>query len=231
VTLNTPADLCQAAARVGLSLPEGKAAALLGYAALLERWNQRINLTASRTVAEILERQVLDCLMADLLPWPKPSGSEPLQVVDIGSGAGLPGLVIALRHPEFQVTTLERTGKKVSFQQEAVRTLGMTNIRVSQEDALSHARGPGGARYDVALARAFADLADTLPLAGELLRRPEPGGSAGGVLRTFKGRKLAEEIAAVLSEVRGRFAEEILQRPYEIPGTAVAGVIVQFQRI
>ncbi len=98
------------------------------------------------------------------------------------------------------------------------------NFQALQQDAREHGEGAGHGYYDAATARAFADLADTLPLAAELLRR-------GGVLRTFKGRKLADEIAAIPPEVRAQFAPEIVQRPYEVPGTSVAGVLVQFERI
>ena len=203
--LKTPVDLTRAAMGVGLSLTPDEAERLVAYAQLLQRWNQRINLTASRTLADILERQVLDALMADLLPWP----GTVLHVVDIGSGAGLPGLLIALRHPAFFVTTLERVGKKASFQ---------------QEDGAQHAAGVGHQRYDAALARAFADLAHTLPLAARLLR-------PGGLLRTFKGRKLPEELAAIPPDVRKLFRDEVVQHPYAVPETQVAGVLVQFQRI
>ena len=155
MTLTTPADLSRAAARVGVILTEGESERLVAFGELLRRWNQRINLTASRSLSEILERQVLDCLMIDLLPWP----GEALHVVDIGSGAGLPGLLVALRHPLFQVTSLERTGKKISFQQEAARLLELNRVSLLREDAWAYAAGGGSGRYDVALARAFADLA------------------------------------------------------------------------
>ncbi len=234
MTLRLPADLCRAAATQGIVLSESEATRLVQFAELLQRWNQRINLTASRTVEDILERQVLDCLMGDLLPWPSAAAGQTLQVVDIGSGAGLPGLVIALRHPQFQVTLLERTAKKISFQREAVRLLELPQVTLLQEDAWSHAARIGHRRYDVALARAFADLAATLPLAAELLR-------PGGWLRTFKGKKLPQELAAIPPGVRSLFATEIVQRSYEVPGTALggtapggagpAGTLVQFQRL
>lgn len=219
MTLTTPADLSRAAARVGVILTEGESERLVAFGELLRRWNQRINLTASRSLSEILERQVLDCLMIDLLPWP----GEALHVVDIGSGAGLPGLLVALRHPLFQVTSLERTGKKISFQQEAARLLELNRVSLLREDAWAYAAGGGSGRYDVALARAFADLASTLPLAAELLK-------AGGLLRTFKGAKLSEELEKIPADVRALFTDEVEQRPYQVPDSRTAGILVQFRR-
>lgn len=226
-TLDTPAQLKAAAAHAGLGLSDEEATGLIVYGTLLEQWNRHINLTASRGLAEILERQILDCLMIDALPWPTPlaaGGGTRLEVVDIGSGAGLPGLIVALRHPDFQVTSLERTGKKASFQQEAARQLGLTNVMIVQDDARKHASGPGRGHYQVALARGFADLTATLPLAADLL-------GPGGVLRTFKGRKLPDEMAAVPPAVRRLFAANAVELPYHVPGTSVAGVLVQFTRL
>jgi 16S rRNA (guanine527-N7)-methyltransferase len=217
---STAASLALAAAGVGVPLTDGEAERLFAYAGLLQHWNRSINLTASESLAEILERQVLDCLMVERLPWE----GEALVVADIGSGAGLPGLVLAVKHPLWSVTSLERVAKKVTFQREAVRILGLSNVTVLREDAAEHAAGEGRAHYDVALARAYADLARTLPLAAGLLR-------PGGVLRTYKGRKLAEERAAIPRDLRALFAHESREIGYGIPGTEVAGIVVEFRRV
>jgi len=219
MTLTSPADLSHAAASMGVRLSEEESERLVAFAELLLHWNQRINLTASHSLSDILERQVLDCLMIELLPWPEAA----LHIVDIGSGAGLPGLIVALRHPRFHVTSLERTGKKISFQQEAARLLGLTQVSLLREDARDHAAGGGSGRYDIALARAFADLATTLPLAAGLLK-------PGGLLRTFKGGKLPEELANIPGSVRALYSGEVEQRPYRVPDSRVAGILVQFQR-
>jgi 16S rRNA (guanine527-N7)-methyltransferase len=204
---------------VGVVLSEGESERLVAFGELLHRWNQRINLTGPGSLSDILERQVLDCLMIDLLPWP----GHALHVADIGSGAGLPGLIVALRHPDFEVTSLERTGKKISFQQEAVRLLELTRVSLLREDAWSHARAGGSGRYDVALARGFADLASTLPLAAALLK-------PGGLLRTFKGAKLSAELEKIPAGTRALFSREFEQRAYPVPETGAAGILVQFRR-
>ena len=218
--LSTATDLLQAAAGAGVPLTDGEAERLFAYAGLLQHWNRSINLTASGTLEQILERQVLDCLMVERIPWE----GEALTAADIGSGAGLPGLVLAVKHPRWSVTCLERVAKKATFQQEAVRILGLANVTVRREDAAEHAAREGRGRYDVALARAYADLARTLPVAAGLLR-------PGGVLRTYKGRKLAEERAAIPAEVRAQFAPDPRESGYAIPGSEVAGIIVEFRRV
>jgi 16S rRNA (guanine527-N7)-methyltransferase len=157
--------------------------------------------------------------MVERLPW----AGDALAAVDIGSGAGLPGLLLAIRHPAWTVVSLERVSKKVTFQQEAARVLGLGNVTVLREDALAHAAGPGRARYDVALARAYADLARTLPLAADLLR-------AGGAFRTYKGRKLREEQTAIPADVRSQFAKDVFERGYSIPNSDVAGFVVEYRR-
>jgi 16S rRNA (guanine527-N7)-methyltransferase len=218
--LSTPADLLQAATAAGISLRAPESERLVAYAELLMHWNRSINLTASATLAEILERQVLDCLMVERLPW----ASDTVEAVDIGSGAGLPGLLLAILHPGWSLTSLERVAKKATFQQEAVRVLALPNVTVLREDAAQHAAESGHGRYDVAFSRAFADLARTLPLAAELLR-------SGGVLRTYKGRKLREEQMAIPAEIRARFASEVFERGYSIPGSDVAGFIVEYRKL
>lgn len=218
--LRTAEDLARTAARAGVPLAGDAADRLVAFAELLQRWTRSINLTASETLEEILERQVLDCLMADRLPWQ----GESLAAADIGSGAGLPGLVLAIKHPRWAMTTLERVAKKVTFQQEAVRILGLANVTVRREDAAQYAAGEGRGRYDVALARAYADLARTLPVAAGLLR-------PGGVLRTYKGRKLAQERAAIPKDIRARFAPELREAGYGIPHSEVAGIVVEFRRL
>jgi 16S rRNA (guanine527-N7)-methyltransferase len=228
MVLNKVQEFSNIAARAGVHLTPEQAERLVAYGALLDRWNQSFNLTASQSLADILERQVLDCLMVETWSWPgRPSATVETagacEVVDIGSGAGLPGLVLAVMHPEWRVTSIERVGKKATFQQEATRTLGLSNVRILNGDAHDHAAS-NGEHYDIALARAFADLAHTLPLAAKLLR-------LGGILRTYKGRKLPEEVAAIEPSVRAAFGSEIQERAYAIPGTQIAGTLVQMQRV
>jgi len=156
------------------------AARLLDYLALLVQWNQAYNLTAVRDPQEMLGRHLLDSL--SVVPY-LPAGP----LADLGSGAGLPGLVIALARPERAVTLVESNGKKARFLREAVRQLGLAQVRVVQARAENLAE-PGA--YGCITARALGTLAQLVQFGGHLLR-PD------GQLLAMKGQYPADEIAAL----------------------------------
>ena len=147
-----PADLHAelAAGLAALALDPALATPLLAYLALLDRWNRTYNLTAIRDPREMVGKHLLDSLA--MHPYIA-TGT----LADLGTGAGLPGIPLALAKPELQVTLVESNGKKARFLREAVRTLGLANARVaeSRAEALDQ---PGA--FDAITARALA----TLPL-------------------------------------------------------------------
>lgn len=137
---------------------------------LFVRWNERINLSAARTVEEVT-LQVVDCL--GLLPY-----VEGPRLIDVGSGGGLPGLVLAISRPDIHVTSLEPVNKKAAFQSSAIRELGLRNAEV-------HARRVDpevDTGFDTAVSRATFDLREWLEL-GRRLVRP------GGVVLGMEGRE------------------------------------------
>ncbi|MFH1059226.1 MAG: 16S rRNA (guanine(527)-N(7))-methyltransferase RsmG [Pseudomonadota bacterium] len=167
------ASACPAAVRdwagrrlPGLDLP-GLTPALANLAAELLRWNARINLTGFRTAGEVWVGLFLDGLA--LLPH-----VHGASLLDIGSGAGFPGLVLGLARPDLAVTLLDARAKRVSFQKHAVRTLDLTNVTPVQGRA-----GPGpdaalaGTLFDTVTIKAVGDLAASLALARPYLA---PGG-------------------------------------------------------
>ena len=153
---------------------------LLAYLALLDRWNRTYNLTAIRDPREMVGKHLLDSLA--MHPY-LDAGS----LADLGTGAGLPGIPLALAKPGLQVTLVESNGKKARFLREAVRTLGLANARVaeSRAEALDE---PGA--YDAITARALATLPLIIELGGHLLK-------PGGRLLAMKGAVPDEEIAAL----------------------------------
>lgn len=153
---------------------------LLDYLSLLVRWNGAYNLTAVRDPQEMVTRHLLDSLA--LHPYLQ-AGS----LADLGSGAGLPGIPLALAQPQLQVTLVESNGKKARFLREAVRTLGIGNARVAQSraEALDE---PGG--YDAITARALDTLAGIVTVGGHLLK-PE------GRLLAMKGALAQAEVQAL----------------------------------
>jgi len=133
---------------------------------LFIRWNERINLSGARSVDEVT-LQVVDCLA--LRPY-----VEGPRLLDVGSGGGLPGLVLAVVLPELHVTSLEPVHKKAAFQSTAVRELGLKNVDV-QARRLDPATDTG---FDTAVSRATFDLTEWLQTGRGLVR---PGGLVLGM--------------------------------------------------
>lgn len=174
-------ELERGMAALGLSVP-GLAPRLLDYLALLDQWNHAYNLTAVRDPREMVSRHLLDSL--SILPW-VPAGA--LALADLGSGAGLPGVVLALARPDLAVTLVESNGKKARFLREVVRQLGLANVRVAQSRA-EQLDEPGA--YGCITARALGTLAQLVQFGGDLLQ-------PGGQLLAMKGQYPADEIAAL----------------------------------
>lgn len=158
---------------------------LLAYLALLVRWNRAYNLTAIRDPHDMVARHLLDSLV--LHPFVAGLAARNGRLADLGTGAGLPGIPLALVHPRLQVTLVESSGKKARFLREAVRTLGLANVRVAQSriEALDE---PG--TFDAITARALATLPLLVTLGGHLLK-------PGGTLLAMKGVRPLDEIAAL----------------------------------
>ena len=142
---------------LGLTLSEGVLACLLDYLALLADWNTRFNLTAVRDPAAMVTRHLLDSLAV----LPHVHGAR---LADLGSGAGLPGIPLAVALPECRVTLVDSNGKKVRFMRTAVQELGLANVEVVQARVESMQ-----GQFESITARAFASLAVMLQWGGHLL--------------------------------------------------------------
>ena len=155
------ARLVAGANQLGLALEPAQSERLIDYIELLARWNATYNLTAVRDPADMVTRHLLDSLAIA----PHVNGES---LVDLGTGAGLPGIPLAVLAPQRAVTLVDSNGKKIRFLREAVRVLSLSNVRVEQGRA-EDVRGS----FDCVVARAFASIADFLRLGGHLLA---PGG-------------------------------------------------------
>lgn len=163
-----------------LRLAPGTCEKLLQYVALIDKWNRVHNLTAVRAREQMVSQHLLDSLAVA----PHLTGAT---LLDVGSGAGLPGIPLALARPESRVTLLESNQKKSAFLQQAVIELALSNVEVA------HARVEAWEAphaYDVVVSRAFSDLAEFAHLAGRHV-------AAGGVLAAMKGAYPGEELARV----------------------------------
>lgn len=182
-------------AALGLDLPGDVRERLIDYVELLTRWNAAYNLTAVRDPGEMIARHLLDSLAIA----PYVSGEN---LADLGSGAGLPGIPLALLQPERQFTLVDSNGKKARFLREAVRALKLGHVRVFEGRVQDV---PG--QFDCITARAFATLADMLDWAGRLL-------TDGGRWLAMKGKLQDDEIAALPQGFR---IEQSLA--LDVPGT------------
>ncbi|MEY4713621.1 MAG: putative glucose inhibited division protein [Pseudomonadota bacterium] len=190
-------QLASGARALGLTLSPQQQAQLLDYLALIQKWNQVYNLTAVRGPQEMLSHHLLDSL-AVVAPLRRHAGGRPLRLLDVGSGAGLPGVVVAICCPEMAVDCVDTVGKKAAFIQQAALTLKLPKLR-GLHDRVERLAGP----YDVITSRAFASLADFVAWSGGAL-------GEGGVWLAMKGKYPAEEVAVLPAGVTMFHVEPLL---------------------
>lgn len=180
---------------VALKLDVALAGPLLRYLGELVQWNKAYNLTAVRDPAEMVTRHFLDSLVVS----PFMAG----RVLDIGSGAGFPGIPLALANPALQVTVLDSNGKKARFLRHAKRALALGNVEVQESRAEAYRPE---LRFDTVTSRAFGTLAEFCRLAGHLM-------VPGGRLVAMKGKLAAKE----LSDLPDGFEIQD-SHPLQVPG-------------
>jgi len=163
---------------LSLALDDAAIERLLDYVELLERWNAAYNLTAVRDPAEMVTRHLLDSLAIA----PHVTGAT---LADLGSGAGLPGIPLAIAVPEREILLVDSNGKKARFLREAVRKLALAKTRVA-ESRVENVEGT----FECITARAFASLGDMLAWGGHLL-------APNGRWLALKGRFPDDELAGV----------------------------------
>lgn len=201
MTPDSLADRLASGARaLGLGLTPDQQGKLLDYLALIQKWNQVYNLTAVRDPQEMLSHHLLDSL-AVVGPLRRHAAGRALRVLDVGSGAGLPGVVIAICCPDLTVDCVDTVGKKAAFIQQAALTLKLPHLR-GLHDRVERLVGP----YDLITSRAFASLADFVAWSGGAL-------GEGGVWLAMKGKHPAEEVAALPPQVAVFHVE-----PLQVPG-------------
>lgn len=158
-----PAQLGAGVAAMGLDLAPARQAQLLRYLGLLVKWNRAYNLTAVRDPAEMVSRQLLDSLsILPLVAGPR--------VLDVGTGAGLPGIPLAIARPDWSLTLLDSNGKKTRFVNQVRLELRLANVAVQQARVEDYRPALG---FDTITSRAFAALDQLLVRTGHLLA---PGG-------------------------------------------------------
>jgi 16S rRNA (guanine527-N7)-methyltransferase len=190
-------QLAEGLAAQGTHLLIGQSRQLLDYLTLLHKWNRAYNLTAVRDPAVMVSRQLLDSL--SILPW-----LEGPRLLDVGTGAGLPGIPLAIARPDMQFTLLDANGKKIRFVRQAVLELGLQNVSVEQQRI--EAFRPQQL-FNTITSRAFAELRDFVALTRHLL-------APGGQWLAMKAALAPQESRALPADLRPELLE------LSVPGEA-----------
>ena len=192
----TPLDTLRAgAAALGVGLSDTQGEQLLAYGTLMLKWNKVYNLTAVRDPAGVMTHHLLDSLAA-IAPLQREWAGKG-KLLDVGSGGGLPGVVIAIMRPGIEVSCLDAVAKKAAFVQQVAAELELPNLRGL------HARVESLAgSYEVISSRAFASLPDFFNGSVHLL-------APGGVWLAMKGKLPTDEIAVLPAGVAVFHVEQL----------------------
>ena len=188
---------------LNLSIAEDKVEQLLGFIKLLEKWNKAYNLTAIRDREDMVRLHLLDSLA--IVPF-----IEGKRVIDIGTGAGLPGIPLAIYLPDIEFILLDSNAKKTRFVQQAIIDLKLGNVSVCHNRVEQYHPEKG---FDTAITRAFASLSDIVQLTTHLLNKD-------GVLLAMKGQ------APDVPELESAITTLI---PVNVPGITAERCLVRIQ--
>ena len=215
MSINAEAVLRAGLAELHVSLSDAQVQGLLDYQNLIGKWTKVYNLTAVRDPAEMLTHHLLDSLaaVAPLQKYLQGRGLSAPSLLDVGSGAGLPGVVLAICCPGLAVTCVDTVGKKAAFIKHVALALGLPNL------SGLHARVETITQpFDVICSRAFASLADFAGWSQAAL-------APGGVWMALKGKHPAEELAMLPPDVVVFHVE-----PLAVPGLAAERCIIWLQK-
>ena len=208
MSVNLEAGLRSGAQALGLALSDAQIQHLLAYAALIQKWNKVYNLTALRDPADILTHHLLDSLTA-IAPLSRHIQGQPIHVLDVGSGGGLPGVVLGICMPELNVTCVDTVAKKAAFVQQVAVSLKLPNLR-GLHARVESLTDP----YQVICSRAFASLPDFVTWSRSAL-------AEDGVWMAMKGKHPQGEIDALPDDVKVFHVE-----PLTVPGLDVERCMV-----
>ena len=208
MSVNLEAGLRSGAQALGLALTDAQIQHLLDYAALIQKWNKVYNLTALRDPADMLTHHLLDSLTA-IAPLRRYTQGQPVRVLDVGSGGGLPGVVLAICMPELNVSCVDTVAKKAAFVQQVAVSLKLPNLR-GVHARVESLTDP----YQVICSRAFASLPDFVTWSRSAL-------AEGGVWMAMKGKHPQGEIDALPTDVQVFHVE-----PLTVPGLEVERCMV-----
>ncbi len=205
-------ELRKGAGELGLVLSDPQIAQLLDFLNLIQKWNKVYNLTAVRDPAEMITHHLLDSLAA-VTPLLRQSGGEAISVLDVGSGAGLPGVVFAICLPDCRVDCVDTVAKKAAFIQQVAVALKLPNLR-GVHARVESLDGP----YDIVSSRAFASLTDFVTWSSRAL-------AESGVWLAMKGRHPEGEITSLPPGVQVFHVEQL-----QVPGLNADRCLIWLRR-
>ena len=212
-------ELKEPARAMGVSLSDAQLDRFEVYCRELLAWNRKFNLTAITDRYGVMTRHFLDSLSC-LLAVPRLAG----RVIDVGTGAGFPGLPLKIARPHIQLTLVEATGKKVAFLRHLVGELGLENVTILHNRIETVGRDPDHReQYRLAVARAVAELRVLAEYMLPLLR-------PGGMMLAQKGTDPAAEVAAAARALQVLGGEHRQTMPVAIPGLPAARHLVLIQK-
>ncbi len=213
--------LLDGAVKLGISLDQTALDRFDLYAAKLVEWNEKINLTSIIEPDQIVSKHFLDCL-AVLVHLPLPQQAS---LIDVGTGAGFPGLVLKIARSDLKLTLLDSLNKRILFLDEIVGCLGLYNTQTIHSRAEDGGNNPATREaFDFATARAVASL-------GELAEYCLPFVKKGGLFFAMKGREPEAEINAAknaIGTLGGQFVKQIV---YELPDTDITHSLILIKKI
>ena len=168
---------------LSLELSDMQQQQLVGYVVMIDKWNKAYNLTSVRDPKQMMVKHILDSLA--IVPYLSDSADE--NIIDVGTGPGLPGMPLAIAFPNKSFTLLDSLGKRVRFMTQCVHSLKLTNVTPVQSRVEEH---NGEKPYDIVLSRAFASLKDMLHWCEHLV-------DSEGQFLALKGQFPQEEIDEV----------------------------------
>lgn len=198
-------DLLAGAKRLGLDLGELEVDQLLAYLALLNKWNKAYNLTAIRDSRQMVALHLLDSLaiIPELKRLPADKIAPQAQWLDVGSGGGLPGIVLAIMCPQINFTLMDSNGKKTRFLQQVQLELGLKNLNVVKSRVESFVSDKS---FAVICSRAFASLQDMVNWSRHLLAQDS-------IYFAMKGQQPDDELRALPDDI-----QLLSSSPLSVPG-------------
>ena len=211
----------EASLEAGIDLTENQYNQFIEYMKLLQEWNEKINLTAITEDEEVIKKHFIDCIKA----FKSDAVKNAKTVIDVGTGAGFPGLPIAIMNPNINVTLLDSLNKRINFLNTVVAKLQLKNV------VTIHSRAEDGGRnndlrehFDVSVSRAVANLAT-------LVEYNLPFVKVGGYFVAYKSGDIDEELvnAKKAVSVLGGTIEEV--KKFQLPGTDIDRSLVYIKKI